>query len=1013
MPARSTQSKNWKILIIIAMLALLASLAFASIKEKSDIILTYSLDSGVGRDTLNKSGLQLTSSVRTGTQPHVLDKNEITLDLMQAVLPPIITDTRSLFNWSSLKTEVVWAALSLILNNSNGTIDFETTIDLSNVPVLDLDSNVNISHNYVKINGSAIPQFNRTAKITITNLTFSNIRVLKDGSDCVDCTIVSYSNSNLIFTAPGFTVYQAADGSILPAIRISTRVNVTNATMNLSGSAYNSSYPSSVTIDIGNDGIAEWNFTGQLNSTEQQFTNFTGALNSLLRDCSCSSCSLSANGLTCTIGIAIDSRAQGTVLLSDLNISQVIRNATWNSGSSYNLIDLDDYFYDQNGDTLDYTARGNSSIKISISDGVVALNPGAWYGQENITFYANDSINITKSNNVTLAVNQVSAPPAAVPSGRGGRRAEEIEKPVEEVKEKQYLIDFSTETTREIEVSEGDKIILRYNEHYKYEIEVKKVGSVELAIAAIPYYFKMEVGETINVDLNMDGIYDVAVTLKKMYDSKAWLIISKLKGTDLLIKGIKAKEKMPLIRVTPQLIKVSMRTDEVLERQIEISNINEASLFIDFDIIGLKGIIEISEQPFILEPGQIKTAVVKFDTSNIKPGVYTGEIIVGRDPAVGTIRVIVEVESKQAFFDMSLDISAENKEITPGKELIADITIINIYGIGLSNVSMAYSIKDTQGNLIKTEEEMITVEKQASYTKIIQTPDDIKEGAYIFIAEARYEDSVGVASELFNVVERPIMLAPATELIWWLQLIVDAVLVYLIVNIIRSRPKRKADMKKIIKKTKKQKEDLEEQLNMLEEDYASNSETEEFYVEDKNRIKKLIEQSDQKIQEEELIKERIESKERIGSIGEKIKGAEKRRMPTVSELVQQTKERFKPEIKKIVPQREKKTIIKSLKENIELKEPLKTKEIAEEAEKQEIFKQKITEGVKDDIDRLKKFGFDVKEPAINQSAEPKEEAYKPISGLKVDTSIPGTKSVPGTNSSKQNIIQHLKEAYLK
>ena len=404
--------KNWKILIIIALVISLANLAFASISTESGISITSRLDAGVRRTTINESNIDLKYSATPGTQPQALIESMVVLDLMKTVVPPDITDTRNLFNWSSLRTEVVWTSISLVLNNSNGTVDFASTIDLSKIPMVNIDKYVNITYNHIEINGTAVPELDKPSEITISNLTFENVRILKDGSDCYECAILSYSHNRVTFNAPGFTIYKAVNGSIWPAIKLSTKVNITNASMNISGTPYNSSYPSNISIDFGNDGTSEWNFTGQLNSTARIFTNFSAALNNLARGCTCNGCDLSANGLTCTIDLAIDSDSQGTIELSSLNISQVIRNTTLFVGENLALLDLDDYFYDQNFDILNYSAIGVKNISLDVdSSGIATLIPDdGFIGTNHLVIQANDSLNITKSNNITLTVIDDKAP---------------------------------------------------------------------------------------------------------------------------------------------------------------------------------------------------------------------------------------------------------------------------------------------------------------------------------------------------------------------------------------------------------------------------------------------------------------------------------------------------------------------------------------------------------------------------------------------------------------------------
>jgi hypothetical protein len=85
-----------------------------------------------------------------------------------------------------------------------------------------------------------------------------------------------------------------------------------------------------------------------------------------------------------------------------------IPNQTWNMNIDNTDISLDDYFNDENGDNLTYTASegDNPNIDIAIADdGIVTLSPAErWAGSEYVVFTASDGSFNTSSNNITLNV---------------------------------------------------------------------------------------------------------------------------------------------------------------------------------------------------------------------------------------------------------------------------------------------------------------------------------------------------------------------------------------------------------------------------------------------------------------------------------------------------------------------------------------------------------------------------------------------------------------------------------
>ncbi|MBW2964460.1 hypothetical protein KY363_03285, partial [Candidatus Woesearchaeota archaeon] len=101
-----------------------------------------------------------------------------------------------------------------------------------------------------------------------------------------------------------------------------------------------------------------------------------------------------------------------------------IPNQTWPRGTSLTTIDLDDYFYDPDGDLLFFTWTIDSSkINVSIdASHLVTFTPDtAFYGFAHVTFYANDLFDSTPSNLITLEIVFRPFPQQPpIPAGGGG-----------------------------------------------------------------------------------------------------------------------------------------------------------------------------------------------------------------------------------------------------------------------------------------------------------------------------------------------------------------------------------------------------------------------------------------------------------------------------------------------------------------------------------------------------------------------------------------------------------------
>lgn len=221
-------------------------------------------------------------------------------------------------------------------------------------------------------------------------------------------------------------------------------------------------------------------------------------------------------------------------------------------------------------------------------------------------------------------------------------------------------------------------------------------------------------------------------------------------------KGITPSEKLPF-KVDQLLVKVLIKSNESFKSPLNIMDISDKEIPITLEPKYLSDIASLSENSFTLKPGQTKTVYIDFrsliEEKNIAhaPGAYIGALLVGSDTSSILIPMIVEVETKEVLFDTNLEISAKGKEIPLGSYSNVQVALFNLKRIGLTNVGMDYFVKDIMGNIIMTESETVVVETQATFTKTIDIPKNLNPGNYVFVAQARYGDSIGISTLLFKV----------------------------------------------------------------------------------------------------------------------------------------------------------------------------------------------------------------------------------------------------------------------
>lgn len=104
--------------------------------------------------------------------------------------------------------------MTYFASNSYGLINWTSSLNLSDG--LDWSQYISISNNKVEINSSAASALNRSARITLKNITWNSPRLLKNGAICgtsEGCTQVSYNQTSgdFIFDVTGFSTYETGE----------------------------------------------------------------------------------------------------------------------------------------------------------------------------------------------------------------------------------------------------------------------------------------------------------------------------------------------------------------------------------------------------------------------------------------------------------------------------------------------------------------------------------------------------------------------------------------------------------------------------------------------------------------------------------------------------------------------------------------------------------------------------------------------------------------------------------
>lgn len=305
-----------------------------------------------------------------------------------------------------------------------------------------------------------------------------------------------------------------------------------------------------------------------------------------------------------------------------------------------------------------------------------------------------------------------------------------------------------------------DSKILRSKEKEIIKISFDGVTAYELRIIEVKedymtailkstaQTFLLKLDETKEFDVNNDGLPDISIKLVKIQEKDIWLFLERMEGANILLKI-----KKEIIVIEPKIVRISFKLRESIEKPLTLTNIGLDTLDINIEVEGLDNIVKIKEDSFSLEAFQMKTINAVYDATqeNLEPGVYNGKITFTSKNIREEVLVIVAIETKRVIFDVKVYIPSEYKRVSPGQAISANIDLYNLEDVGRVKVNLIYQIRDTKGNIIVNEEETITTGVDVSFTKKLALPANIEQGEYIFIVIAKYADSVGTASDVFEV----------------------------------------------------------------------------------------------------------------------------------------------------------------------------------------------------------------------------------------------------------------------
>ncbi len=339
----------------------------------------------------------------------------------------ITTNFSNYNNWTNI--------VNATIGNSYGKVVF-TELNLDDA---DINSNINISYNFISINSTSMLGFNRSATVYIHNLEFPQvsaqyIRIFKEDAQCSNCELLSFINGNATFTVEEFSKYTLVPWlfELVVSDETDNGIKYTNENIKINASyrhtdtgspvGKSSCYVNFQNLTTGNYTITDSMTNNVSESNWIYYKNYSqpGTYNYSVN---CSSIIADTPDLEKYDSLIITNRPPAL-------IAPLPNNVTWNEDTTTSPFNLKDYFQDPENQTITFfTSQVENVLVFVSSEGLVSLTPKTdWYGTENVTFYAQDTYDeMTPSNNVTLIVIDVSEPPTTTTtSGGGGGAATQV-----------------------------------------------------------------------------------------------------------------------------------------------------------------------------------------------------------------------------------------------------------------------------------------------------------------------------------------------------------------------------------------------------------------------------------------------------------------------------------------------------------------------------------------------------------------------------------------------------------
>ena len=302
--------------------------------------------------------------------------------------------------------------------------------------------------------------------------------------------------------------------------------------------------------------------------------------------------------------------------------------------------------------------------------------------------------------------------------------------------------------------------------------------------------------------------------------------------------------------------------------EVGIENINKRDNEFLIKVNGLEDFV-FSDEKIIInygEEGKVKLNIQIPEDS--VAGVYVGSLVITLDGLLKRVPIILEVESEEILFDANIDLYPKGESLVKGRQLISEIKLFDLASIGVRDIELEYFVKDFDGRTLISETESKAIDGRLDYTKSFQVPENMELNEYVLGVVVKYQNSAGVSSVFFNVVDKNGNIFDSSDLSFMIILFSFFFVVFIIIFVyyIFYRDKLFGELQRQYKRElKKQKEILLEKEKCVYSKLKTSEEREVYRKEigkiKKGRLSELGEMHKERVSELKKMKGKVKKKD--------------------------------------------------------------------------------------------------------------------------------------------------------